>query len=220
MRDEQPRDVKDAIFSSTEAPTSVECPHPSVPPADTIPDEAWVVTKRHAVPPPGLDWAPFAGNPKDAIGSAKAPTFTVPTTIQAEDGLAMLEGALKYGRHNYRAAPVRASVYIDALRRHLNRWIEGEDIDAESNLSHLTKARACLGIMRDAQICGTLIDDRPPPAPVAFFDELDAKTKRLVVKYPDPVAPYVANDPRMAVRATRDAVEVELDALKARTLPR
>ncbi len=170
----------------------------------------------------------LAGNPKDAIGSCKAPTMPVPATVQAEDGLAMLEGALKYGRHNYRAAPVRASVYLDALRRHLACWIEGEDTDPDSGLSHLIKARACLGIMRDAQIQGTLIDDRPPPTPKAgdFFRELDAKAAELVAKYPNPVAPYVKGDARMASKSPldwapfRDPVEVELDALKARTLPR
>lgn len=162
----------------------------------------------------------YAGNPKDAIGSSKAPSCTVPATIQAEDGLAMLEGALKYGRHNYRAAPVRATVYLDAARRHMARWIEGEEIDPDSGLSHLAKARACFGIIRDAQICGTLIDDRPPPAPVAFFAECDAKAAALVAKYPNPVAPYVKDDPRMAPLPARDRTEVELDALKARTLPR
>lgn len=169
-------------------------------------------------------YAAFVGNPKDAIGSAKAPSCTVPATIQAEDGLAMLEGALKYGRHNYRAAPVRATVYLDAARRHMARWIEGEEIDPDSGLSHLAKARACFGIIRDAQICGTLIDDRPPPAPVAFFAECDAKAAALVAKYPNPVAPYVKDDPRMAgetfTRFGRERAEVELDALKARTLPR
>ncbi|SVD92517.1 uncharacterized protein METZ01_LOCUS445371, partial [marine metagenome] len=30
-----------------------------------------------------------------------------------------MEGAIKYGRHNYRIAGVRASVYIDATIGHL-----------------------------------------------------------------------------------------------------
>jgi hypothetical protein len=186
-----------------------------IPPPDTIPDFDGETYTRF-----GQEQAArvaLGGNPKDAIGSCKAPTTCVPATIQAEDGLAMLEGALKYGRHNYRAAPVRASVYLDALNRHLKRWVEGEDIDPDSNISHLTKARACLGIMRDAQICGTLIDDRPPPAPIDFFAELDRKAAELVAKYPNPVPPYVADDPRIHGRPTRDPVEVELDALKART---
>ncbi len=154
------------------------------------------------------------GNPKDAIGSAKAPSMTVPTTIQALDGLAMLEGALKYGRHNYRAAPVRASVYVDALERHLKSWIEGEEIDPDSDLPHLAKARACLGIILDAQICGTLIDDRPPAkVPPGFFAECNKKAAALVAKYPNPVAPYTQV-------GAKQPVEVELDALKARTQPR
>ncbi len=153
-------------------------------------------------------------NPKDSIGSAKAPSMTVPTTVQALDGLAMLEGALKYGRHNYRAAPVRASVYVDALERHLKSWIEGEEIDPDSDLPHLAKARACLGIILDAQICGTLIDDRPPAkVPAGFFAECNRKAASLVAKYPNPVPPYTQAGPKQPV-------EVELDALKARTQPR
>lgn len=137
-------------------------------------------------------------NPKDAIGSSKVPCCTVPATVTAEDGLAMLEGALKYGRHNYRAAPVRASVYVDAARRHIDAWFDaGQNDDPDSGLSHLIKARACFGIIRDAQICGTLIDDRPPPAPIEHFAACNAHAKRLTEKYPSPVAPYVAGDARL-----------------------
>lgn len=156
-----------------------------IPPEQTIPDEAWQAKQ-------------LTGNPKDAIGSAKAPCCTVPATVTAELGLAMFEGALKYGRHNYRAAPVRASVYVDAARRHIDAWFDaGQNDDPDSGLSHLAKAMACYGIIRDAQINDTLIDDRPPPSPVEHFAACNAHAKRLAEKYPNPIAPYVANDPRM-----------------------
>lgn len=53
-------------------------------------------------------------NPKDTVGIRKAPMSTVSAAVMAEVGVAMLEGAAKYGRHNYRAVGVRASVYYDA----------------------------------------------------------------------------------------------------------
>ena len=72
-------------------------------------------------------------NPKDALGIKKAPISTVPANVILETGLALLEGARKYGRHNYRIMGVRASVYYDAVvGRHLAQWWEGEDIDKDS----------------------------------------------------------------------------------------
>ena len=103
-------------------------------------------------------------NPKDAIGIRKAPMSAVPTQVLLELGVAMLEGAAKYGRHNYRFAGIRSSVYFDAVVRHLFAWWEGEDIDPDSGLSHITKAIATLVVLRDAQMQGKVVDDRPPSA--------------------------------------------------------
>ncbi len=137
-------------------------------------------------------------NPKDALGILKVPYSTIPLPVLSELGVAMLEGALKYGRHNYRAIGVRASVYFDAeVARHLTLWWEGEDTDPDSGLSHVTKAIASLVVMRDAMIQGKLIDDRPPPSPAGWQNTLNAKVKELVAKYPNPVAPYIKDDPRM-----------------------
>jgi hypothetical protein len=61
-------------------------------------------------------------NPKDACGIKKAPLSTVSGPVLMELGVSMLEGSLKYGRHNYRVAGVRASVYYDALQRHMVSW--------------------------------------------------------------------------------------------------
>lgn len=131
-------------------------------------------------------------NPKDAIGVTKSPVSTVPAYVVAELGLAMLEGALKYGRHNYRVTGVRASVYFDALRRHIDDWWEGVDFDADSaaNLSNLTKAIACLTVLRDAQMQGKLTDDRPPPSPQGTRERLNVVTKQLLEAFPDPKPPH------------------------------
>lgn len=124
-------------------------------------------------------------NPKDSVGVRKAPISTVPGTVMAELGLAMQEGARKYGRHNYRVDGVLSSVYRDAAWRHLNKWWEGEDIDPDSGLNHLIKAMASLVVLRDGMICDKWIDDRPPPAPKGFFENLDKIASEIIDRYPD-----------------------------------
>ncbi len=129
-------------------------------------------------------------NPKDAVGVKKAPISTVSGAVIAELGVAMLEGARKYGRHNYRISGVRASVYRDAAFRHLNKWWEGEDIDPDSGLSHITKAIASLTVLRDAQIFDNWTDDRPPPLPEGFLDSLDAAAAAVIKQYPNAKDPF------------------------------
>lgn len=129
-------------------------------------------------------------NPKDAVGVKKAPISTVSGPVLAELGVAMLEGARKYGRHNYRIAGVRASVYMDAVFRHMEQWWEGEDVDKDSGLSHITKAIASLCVLRDAMIFDNWVDDRPPPVPEGFWNEINKKAAAVIKRYPDAVAPY------------------------------
>ena len=125
-----------------------------------------------------------AENPKDAVGSVKPPISAVPACVMSEVGLAMLEGALKYGRHNYRAADVRAEVYYDAAWRHLSAWWDyGQDFDPGSDIHHVTKAIAALTVLRDAMINGKVIDDRPPPAPQGHLTALEQRAKALHVRY-------------------------------------
>ncbi|MFN7882785.1 MAG: dATP/dGTP diphosphohydrolase domain-containing protein, partial [bacterium] len=45
-------------------------------------------------------------NPKDAVGTKKVSFSVLPWRVLVNVALAMMEGALKYGRHNYRAAGV------------------------------------------------------------------------------------------------------------------
>lgn len=120
-------------------------------------------------------------NPKDAVGSKKPPLSCVPMNVVQEAGVAMLEGAVKYGRHNWRSSGVRSSIYFDATMRHLLAWWEGEDVDPDSGLSHVTKAIASLLVLRDAQLSGTVVeDDRPTPGGAAPLQaQMDAILERL-----------------------------------------
>ena len=99
-------------------------------------------------------------NPKDAIGQTKAPMHMLPLVAQVWGALGMYEGALKYGEKNFRYATVRSSVYVSAAKRHLERWQEGQDRDPKTRVKHLGSVIACCAILLDAELQGTLADDR------------------------------------------------------------
>ena len=128
-------------------------------------------------------------NPKDAVGIKKVPFSVLPASVLAEVGLALLEGARKYGRHNYRIAGVRASVYYDACFRHMTAFWEGEDIDADSGLSHVTKAIAGLMVLRDSMMKGNWSDDRPPRIKSGWVQEMNKKASAIIDKYPNALKP-------------------------------
>lgn len=119
---------------------------------------------------PGAVYSTDGGevNPKDAFGDDKLPLDLVPETAIALASLAHLDGALKYGKWNWRKSGVRASTYVAACRRHLMAWNNGEDV-APDGVPHLAHALACLNIIVDAQACGKLEDDRAPRIAVSEF---------------------------------------------------
>lgn len=125
-------------------------------------------------------------NPKDAIGSNRCPIGLFPDTAHVAGSLAFAEGALKYGRYNWRAVGVRASIYYDAVQRHLMKWWAGEHKTGDSNLPHLYHALACIAILIDAEVVGKLHDDRPPVADIAqMIDDAEAYVSMLKEKHAD-----------------------------------
>lgn len=128
-------------------------------------------------------------NPKDAVGIRKPRFFSgMSAHVRRLVSIGMMEGAMKYGRHNYRPAAVRASVYYDATNEHLDSWWEGEDIDPDSKLNHVIKAICSLYVLADAIVTGNLVDDRPPRTRDVseFKAELQPLIDELFRKYPDP----------------------------------
>lgn len=119
---------------------------------------------REVIPTIEADASTKQTNPKDAIGSTKLDMGLVPDTFIAEVALAFTEGALKYGRYNWRVAGVRASIYHAALRRHMAKWWNGENLDPQTGVSHLASAAACIAVLVDAMKIDKLTDDRPPRA--------------------------------------------------------
>jgi len=126
-------------------------------------------------------------NPKDAIGSTKLSMSLVPDSMKAFAALAFTEGALKYGAANWRISGVRASIYRDAIDRHLAGWWNGEDVDPVTGVPHLASVLACVGIILDADVSDTLTDDRPPRQPMLkpLIDAMADDVKRLKALHAD-----------------------------------
>lgn len=130
-------------------------------------------------------------NPKDIIGSTKVPLGLVPSAAIAEEALALLDGMMKYGRSNWRAAGVRSSIYMDAAMRHIRAWWDGEDYAPDSGAHHLGAARACLAVVLDALACGMLIDDRPPTTDFpSLLPDYNRRAKEIIERYADSPVPH------------------------------
>lgn len=121
-------------------------------------------------------------NPKDKFGAQKVSMSCIPPTVLLELALAMTEGALKYGKHNWQESKVLGSIYTDAAMRHMLAWTLGQEIDPHSGIHHITKAIASLTVLRDAQISGNLEDDRPLPHP-DLVEDLNPKVADLQKRY-------------------------------------
>lgn len=104
-------------------------------------------------------------NPKDAMGQKKPDLSLVPPTATLYTALAMENGRQKYGKNNWRENKVIASIYIAAAKRHLDAWLEGEELADDSKAPHLGHALATISILVDALEGGNMVDDRGPPGP-------------------------------------------------------
>jgi hypothetical protein len=101
-------------------------------------------------------------NPKDLLGMNKAPLDLVPPVATLHAAVAHFDGASKYGPYNWRNYPVKASIYIAAIKRHIDAYEDGEDFAGDSGAHHLGHAIAGCNILLDAIEHGQLVDDRPP----------------------------------------------------------
>lgn len=126
-----------------------------------------------------------SSNPKDIQGVKKIPFHLWPETATMVGVIQMLDGAKKYGRSNYRKEGVKASVYYDAIRRHLTDWFEGEDRTTDTALRHFGGILASAAILVDAQVAGILIDDRmyPNKGYKSLRGELTKEVSRVMQMY-------------------------------------
>jgi len=96
----------------------------------------------------------------------------IPPIVERAIGAALTHGATKYPEYNW-AEGMRYSRVMDAVRRHLNAWWEGENIDPESKLSHLWLALTGMGFLVAYEEYGIGKDDRFPWRRETPFDLSD-----------------------------------------------
>ena len=109
------------------------------------------------IPTPGVD-------PKGEAGKKKPQLQLIPPSFNLEVAAALNDGAKKYGPWNWRRNKVLTMTYVGAIRRHLDKFLDGEDIDP-STVSHLGHIAGCCAVLLDAKAKGMLVDDRPHVAP-------------------------------------------------------
>lgn len=127
----------------------------------------------------------------------------------------MLDGEIKYGHRNWRDKKVVARIYIDAATRHLQAWAEGEEIAPDSGVHHLGHARACLGILLDAQETGNLIDDRASGVYPTVAERLGGWVAQRTA--PAPTKPTLLDTREARERNRRAAAAYAIAALPPRS---
>lgn len=133
-------------------------------------------------------------NPKDRAATQRLDLTLFPDTAVIYGALAMTEGDLKYGAYNYRPLGVQASVYIAAMRRHIAKWYNGEEVDPLTKVNHLGSALACIAVLIDSLESGNMVDDRPPKLDVAnLLKESENNVKHLQEIFKDPPKRYTEN---------------------------
>ena len=101
-------------------------------------------------------------DPKKAMGEKKPQLQLIPAPPMNAIARVLELGAAKYGAFNWRERNgVEAMTYVGAIRRHLNQWVEGEDLDEESGQSHIAHINANCYILEDARMKDKLTDNRP-----------------------------------------------------------
>jgi hypothetical protein len=123
-------------------------------------------------------------NPKDAIASTKIALSLCSPIAKAYWSAAQYAGLTKYGAWNWRISGVRASVYLNAMERHMDAYNSGEELDPIDGTRHLGNIMACCAILLDAEAAGKLTDDRPPSVDIRpTYAEVEACNKAVKEKY-------------------------------------
>jgi hypothetical protein len=71
----------------------------------------------------------------------------VPPMLEPAACRALMYGAKKYARFNYREVEDGPQRYFAAMERHIKQYKAGEETDRESGLHHLDHVAACLAIL-------------------------------------------------------------------------
>lgn len=157
-------------------------------------------------------------NPKQAFGAKKPPLAQVPLVALAHASMAFLDGSLKYGYRNWRENPVEAMTYVEAIKRHVMLWAEGEENARDTNVHNLGGVIASAALLLDAQANGTLIDNRSKSqAACDLLHELEGQVTHLkLLQTARDAAKVDAEDEAQALGAKRRAQAMDAMELLSR----
>jgi hypothetical protein len=94
--------------------------------------------------------------------SEKPDLAQIPREALWEAARAFMHGERKYGRYNQWQG-CEWTRYASAAQRHIMQWVDGEDIDEDTNVNHLGCAIAGLLILLEYQKKGVGDDNRYKP---------------------------------------------------------
>jgi hypothetical protein len=109
----------------------------------------------------------YAHDPRAQAGRAntgKVELSLVPTVLTEEVAKVLMFGAQKYDKHNWRKGFAWTSV-MNSMMRHVNAWLDGEDLDPESGLPHLAHIGCNVAFLLEFRKYGMGIDDRYKRSP-------------------------------------------------------
>ncbi len=91
----------------------------------------------------------------------KAQLQLIPPVAKELEADSLANNAAKHGgQWNWRKTKISLMEYLGKIERHKDAIANGEWADADGN-DHLGAIRADAGIIADARLHGTLVDDRP-----------------------------------------------------------
>lgn len=95
------------------------------------------------------------------FSGGKVPLHQLPRWVLWQVAKALKYGELKYGKWNWRAGMPFTEI-LDSAQRHMDDWLEGNDLDHESRLHHLDHAICDLMFLRWYTKNVPAQDNRPP----------------------------------------------------------
>lgn len=99
-------------------------------------------------------------DPKKIIGAKKLAYVNLPASFLAETARAINTGADKYGRYNWQKSNVELLTYINAIMRHCQLLLAGQNEASDSGIHHAAHIAATCAVIIDAMYHNTLIDNR------------------------------------------------------------
>jgi len=120
---------------------------------------------------------------REGIGT-KISTKLVPPALAAYAAIGLNYGAQKYSERNFEQG-FTLSQLLDSIDRHTRALMNGENIDADSQLPHIALLAASVAILCQNDMNGVLIVDIVPREPADYTNTVEYAARQAQVYYDD-----------------------------------